>query len=89
MANKLYQVSTNSQLDIYEVEYIRKTESYYWTSGTKMKDALNTNYRKSFDTKEEAIAYLQSILEEQIRRAKWVLDNANEQLIKFKSMYRN
>lgn len=34
-------------------------------------------------------AELQSILEEQIRRAKWGLDHANEQLIKFKSMYRN
>lgn len=88
MENKIYQVYTNLSLDIREVNYIRKTESTYWVEGERYSHRLDTDYVKSFDTKEEAIDYLKNLLESKLMSIKSTFDYYNEQLDKFNKLYK-
>lgn len=87
MKHKIYQVATNLNLDITEVEYIKKTESFYWKD-EKSRDALDTNWRKSFDTKEDAVNYLGHLLKSKITSTQNTLDYYKIQESKFEEMYK-
>lgn len=86
MENKIYQVRTNMNLEILETSYVKKSLSFYWINETN-REALNTNWVKSFDTKEEAVRYLKYLLLRQISNTESVLRYYNEQLEKFNLMY--
>lgn len=86
--NILYQVNTNLNSDIREVEYFKKTESYYWLRENGSRDALNTNYCKSFDTKQEAIDYYISCLKSNLAYAEGILKYNQEKLEKFNKKYK-
>lgn len=73
MKAKIYQVATNMECGIYEIEYIRKTDTYFWTS-EKNREMLNTKYSKSFETKEEAIYYLKYLIRSKIDTMKSSLE---------------
>jgi hypothetical protein len=88
MGNKIYQVCTNMTLHIQEVEYVKKTESSYWIKGDSQSRRLDSLYAKSFDTKEEAIDYLESLLQSQLISIKSTLDYYNEQVEKFNKLYK-
>lgn len=83
----LYQVPSNFyQLKIIEQPYIKKTESFYWKTD-KIRDALNTNYIKSFDKKEDAIECMRCIIERNISLAESSLKYANAMMEKFLNTY--
>jgi len=70
---KIYQVATNMECGIIEVEYIRKTDTYFWTSETN-REMLDTKYSKSFETKEDAIYYLKYLISQKISSMKLSLE---------------
>jgi len=88
MENKLYQVSINMNLKIHEVEYEKITDSFYVRKGSKYKDAINTNHRKSFKNKEDAIIYLESLLNKQILHLESSLEYYKNEMVKFKETYK-
>jgi hypothetical protein len=79
VSNKIYQVAKNKNLDIREIEYIKKSEIFYWTT-PKNREALNTNWVASFDTKEEAVNYLKYLIKKEISLAESTIKYYNEQL---------
>jgi len=86
MEGTLYQVNNNlNELTPIEVKYIRKTDSFYWTR-KDWRCAINTNYYKSFETKEEAVAHLQYLIENKTRQSQSSLDYYNEKMAKFKEL---
>jgi len=86
MENKIYQVRTDMNLEILETSYVKKSLSFYWINEIN-REALNTNWVKSFDTKEEAVRYLKYLLLRQISNTESVLSYYNEQLEKFNLIY--
>ena len=86
VSNKIYQVAKNKNLDIREIEYIKKSEIYYWTSA-KNREALNTNWVASFNTKEEAVNHLKYLIEREIRLAKSTIKYYDEQLVLLQEKY--
>lgn len=86
MEKKLFQVLTNLSSPIHEVQYIKKSDTFYWTSENR-KDALNTKYYKSFDTKEDAVRYMQSLLKSTILDLESSLKYYTEQLNKFNATH--
>jgi hypothetical protein len=81
---KIYQINTNlNNLVPIEVEIERKTKSHYWINGNDSRIALNTNFVMSFDTKEEALIKIMSLLELHINSAKSSYIRYTEMLDKF------
>lgn len=85
---KIYRVYTNMDLSIEEVDYVRITDSSYWTIGNNQSNALDTKYRKSFDTKESAVQYLKQLLDSKLSNLKYSLEFHEEQIKKFNDMYK-
>lgn len=87
MKKKIYQVSTNLvSLIIQEIKCVKITEVSYWTD-EKTRYALDTDYHKSFDTKKDAVKYLKSLIERQIRMLEGSIEHYNKKLDEFHSMY--
>jgi hypothetical protein len=87
MENILYKVSKNLyNLEIQEITYIKKTDSFYWTSESR-RDALNTNYCKIFENKQDAINYIKYLIQSDIDRANSSLKYANDKMDKFNNIY--
>lgn len=82
----IYQVYTNLQLIINEVECSRINENYYWTLNNR-RNALNTNYVRSFTDKKDAILYLSSLLMSKINHLEHSVTYYKEQVEKFNSLY--
>jgi hypothetical protein len=74
-------------LSIEEVDYVRITDSSYWTNENKQSNALDTKYRKSFDTKEAAVQYLKQLLDSKLSSLKYSLELHEEQIKKFNDIY--
>lgn len=85
---KIYQVSTNTDLHIEEINYVRKTDFSYWSIGYDYAQALDTKYHKSFDTKEEAMNYLKSLLDIKLSSLKYSLQLHEEKIEKFNNLYK-
>lgn len=87
MKKKIYQVSTNLvSLIIQEIECVKITDSSYWTD-EKTRHTLDTDCYKSFDTKKDAVRYLKSLIEHQIRMLENSIEHYNKKLDEFHSMY--
>jgi hypothetical protein len=85
MKNILYRVNTNlNGLEIHEVEYTRKSDTFFWKNDG-CREAINSNWVQSFETKQEAINYLQYKIEKQISHGESIVKHYTEQLNKFKS----
>lgn len=87
MKTKIYQVYKNLNLNIVEIECVRTTEDSYWIREKGMRSALNTNYVKSFDNKEDAVNYLKHLLTSKIRSLESTVEYYQKELTKFNSMY--
>lgn len=85
MRNVIYQVYTNLTLDIREVEYLKKTDSFYWNEFGR--ESLDTKYVKSFDKREDAINYLRYKLESAIRNAQSTAEYYKREIDKFNTLY--
>lgn len=86
MEGTLYQVSKNLiTLKIEEVKYIRKSDSFYWTY-EKRRDALNTSCRASFDSKEDALKYLEGLIESKIIQMRGKLNYYVQKMADFKKV---
>lgn len=85
MSIKIYQVRKNYNIAILEIECIKATESSYWDSFGR--NALETNYVKSFFNKEDAVKYLKYRLESKISSIKGTLEHYEEQLVEFKNLH--
>ena len=83
---KIYQVYTNLNLEIIEIECSRITDNSYWTMNNR-RNALDTNYAKSFLSKEDAVNYLKGKLNEKIYYCKSILEHYENELTKFQSLY--
>jgi len=83
---KIYQVYENLLLDINEVECSRVTDNSYWTLNN-MRYALDTNYCKSFKSKDDAVRYLKGKINSKINSVKSTLNYYEEKLEEFKSLY--
>lgn len=84
---KIYQVTKNYNTEIIEVDCIRVTDSSYWNSIGR--NALETNYVKSFLDKKEAIEYLKHRLESKINSIAGNLKYYKDKLIEFENLYKN
>ena len=85
---KIYQVFTNKNLNIREIECSKATEKSYWTMSGQ-RNALNTNYVRSFFDMPSAVSYLESLLNKEIKHGEWLVKHYNEQLLKLNDMYKN
>ena len=84
---KIYQVANNLHtLHIKPIEIIKKSDSFYWTS-KKDRNALNSNYHKSFDDIESARKYMKSIIEQNIMLAKSTIKYYEEKLVEFENIH--
>lgn len=83
---KIYQVYTNLNLEIIEIECSRITDNSYWTMNNR-RNALDTNYVKSFLNKEDAINYLKGTLNAKIYSVNSTLEYYENELTKFQSLY--
>jgi hypothetical protein len=85
---KIYQVYTNLNLEIREIECSRITDNSYWTMNNR-RNSLDTNFVKSFFNKEDAINFLRQKLESKINSSKSIVQYYENELIKFKSLYQS
>jgi len=89
---KIFKVAKDlSNFKIQEIEYTRKTDSFYCEiksyNGKEVRSSLETNYDKCFETKEDAIAYMKGRLERDIKIKESALENAKESLDRFNLIY--
>jgi hypothetical protein len=86
---KVYEVSKNLyDLSVREHEIESKTPNFYKIVGRNSKDAFETNYSKTFFSKEEAVNYLEFLIARQISSAQSALVNAENKLQQFKDLYK-
>jgi len=85
MSNTLYKAS-HSTFEITEVEFTKKTASYYWIN-ERIKEAISCNYYKCFDTKDEAVRYLDSLIKLKINSSQNTLQYYERKLDEFNSKY--
>lgn len=84
---KIYQVNTNLyQLKIKEIDIVRKTDTYYWTSATN-RNAINSNYHQSFDTLDAAKKHLKNLIESKIAFHKSLVDSYIKKMDEYYEMY--
>jgi len=74
-------------MKIEEIEYIRKSESFYWKA-EKQRDALETTYSKCFETKQEAVDYIGSLVKSRLQTAEVNFDNAKSTLETYNEIYK-
>lgn len=89
MGGILYRVNTNlNSITINEVAYTKKTDSFFWVLNSKYREAINTNWVQSFDTKEEAVSYLESKIKNEIHRFKNTVEHYEKRLDEFNLLYK-
>jgi len=81
---KIYQVYTNLRLEILEIECSRVTDNFYWAMDNR-RNALNTNYMRSFLSKEDAVNYLKVCLKAKINSVKSTLEYYEKELTLYES----
>ena len=83
----MYEVSRNAaSTDIQEVQYVKVSESFGWRENG-MRDKLDTSYHLTFETKEEAIKYLNGVLESRVRNTQHSLAINKKTLEDFQKQY--
>ena len=93
----MYRVSGFGMLKITEWEIVRQSEKSVWflrksfgsEKLTEERELRITSYYRWFDTKEEAIEHVKSILESQIETALNTLQYKKELLLKFQNKIDN
>lgn len=79
----LYQVANNLySLVPKAIEYTKKTDSFYWNN-INGRNALETTWYKTFENKDEAISYIESLLKQNIENAKRTLSYSESKLNEF------
>ncbi len=80
---KIYQVPKNLYtLKPIEINVVRKTDTYFWNENGN-REKLNTKYVMSFDTKEQALTQIMSIIGLNLCHAKSMVEHYNKQLQDF------
>ena len=85
----IYQVNFNLSDGIIEREYFKKTDKSIWFYEGQSKCALDDNYHRSFDNKEEAIEFQERLIKDRIDSAQSSLNHYNEMLLNFQAKYKS
>lgn len=79
--NKLYKALKNLRLEIEEIDYTKKTDHFYWDVLGR-RNAKQTDYYKTFDTKDAAVIFLKNRIESKIYTLQGLVEHYKKDLLK-------